>query len=264
MAEKKKPEAPFRAVCFTRNMGECKSVDELIMWGQHRRAALAMKLTACVMYVERGTKNGLPHIQGYMRTHDSHRLSWWIKQLEGAHVERRKGSEQEAAEYCRKDANEPGSVLIADYGTETKVPEVINGDVTLTTIHMLLKGNRTYQIFKKFPKFYFNQARKIKDLEADIEGWNQMGVDLSDVDGMPSETNIPQVMNPPPKGNFCPIQDGYHFPPGEDDLPCLTLKQTRPSTPLPLPANQLIGGKRQKLDSDTASVEIVDDDEEED
>lgn len=195
---KPKQEAPFRSICGTLfPMTDIDQVQALVRAGQEMRARFAMQAVAFVAYVEYAPTTNRPHIQFYIRTTDSHRMSWWTKMLPGAHVEKRKGTEHQAAEYCRKNKEKADTILIADYGTEKPEPE-FNGDVTLTTIDMLRRGCKTYQIFKRFPKFYFNQARKIKELEADIELWNSMSVDLSEIEGLTNETKTPQVLNPSP------------------------------------------------------------------
>lgn len=229
--KKKQADPPCRSVCFTLfPNSDHEQVQQLVQQGQLIRAAFAMDCVACVMYVEYAPTTGRPHIQGYLRTTTSHRLAWWVKQLPGAHVERRKGTEQQAADYCRKNKDKADTILIADYGTEKPEPE-FNGDVTLTTIDMLVRGCKTYQIFKRFPKFYFNQARKIKDLEADIEMWNSMSVDLSIIEGLTPQNNSPQVLSPHPRiedsrqtgfGSFSP-----HFQPVPQVL-------DRPMSPTPI------------------------------
>lgn len=231
MTTEKKQSSPFRSACFTLFANtDVDTVQKLVELGQNIRAAHAFQLIACVMYIEMAPGTGRPHIQGYARTSDSHRMAWWTKALPGAHVERRKGTEQQAADYCRKGKDKPGSILICDYGTEKPEPE-FNGDVTLTTIDMLVRGCKTHQIFKRFPKFYFNQARKIKDLEADIEMWNSMSVDLSEIEGLTPRTNTPQVITPPPLLEDSKSTAFGSFVPGFTPDPQIVEKH-RASTPI--------------------------------
>jgi len=60
--------------------------------------------TYCVYQMEMG-ENGTAHFQGYAEFSGKHRLGWY-KELEGlerAHIEQRKGTGAQAANYCMKD-----------------------------------------------------------------------------------------------------------------------------------------------------------------
>lgn len=110
------------------------------------------------------------HYQTYVRFESNKRFSWWKSQFPTAHVEPRRGSEPEAAAYCRKD----GRVLV-DFGCS--VDSEPAADTTEHVLNMLEDGAPLWQIYKAHPKFYFHNRRKIVDLETDMKGWRENGVD---------------------------------------------------------------------------------------
>lgn len=82
-----------RAWCFTVNNPE-----SCVLW-EERPASVAY----CVWQLEMG-ESGTPHLQGYIRFKNSVRFTGVLAVLpQGAHVERRNGTEQQAVEYCKKE-----------------------------------------------------------------------------------------------------------------------------------------------------------------
>jgi len=65
------------------------------------------EVIVCTVGQETGD-NGTPHLQGYFRWENNKKLSWCKSFLPRAHWELRKGSEEQAVEYTRKD----GKMLI--------------------------------------------------------------------------------------------------------------------------------------------------------
>lgn len=160
------PTAPFfsvngkmtdraRAWCFT-------------MWTEEdvNRLRDLPDVLALVVGREICPKTGKLHFQGYVRFKQVKRLSWWKNQFPTTHAEQRKGTEDAAAEYCRKD----GQILF-DFGTERGVPQHEGEDVTVHVMRMIDADAPDWQVRREHPKFYFHNNRKIKDYRADVEVW---------------------------------------------------------------------------------------------
>lgn len=114
------------------------------------------------------------HYQGYVRFDKPCRLSWWKNQFPTVHVELRKGSEEQAANYCRKEGN-----VIVDFGCKIDDPPTVNKgekvptiDTTTHVLDMLEDGAPLWQIYKRHRIFYFHNAKKIKEMKEDMDTWN--------------------------------------------------------------------------------------------
>lgn len=83
--------APAKDWCFTINNPKAKHWDKL--W--------ALDYQYLVFQVEVGAE-GTPHIQGFVQLRDKVRLTGLKKLLPKAHLEKRKGTPEEAAHYCKK------------------------------------------------------------------------------------------------------------------------------------------------------------------
>lgn len=101
------------------------------------------------------------HWQGYVRFGSNKRFSWWKREYPTAHVVLRRGTEQEAAEYCRKE----GSVL-CDRGCQVDVPQ---GDPTEVALEMIEQGAPLWQVYQANRKFFFHNYRKVKDIKEFID-----------------------------------------------------------------------------------------------
>lgn len=112
------------------------------------------------------------HYQSYVRFESNKRFSWWRTNFPTAHVELRRGTEAEAAEYCRKD----GRVLV-DFGAQ--VDSDPGSDTTEHVLNMLEDGAPLWQIYKAHRKFFFHNHRKITDMEASMNSWRENGIDVS-------------------------------------------------------------------------------------
>lgn len=105
------------------------------------------------------------HFQGYIRFDNPVRFSFWKNQFPTLHVERRRGTEAEAAEYCRKD----GKVLI-DFGCAVAAPVPADAASVLDGVLDLLdSGAPMWQIRKYNRRFFFHNYRKIQDYKSQIE-----------------------------------------------------------------------------------------------
>lgn len=109
---------------------------------------------------------GKQHYQTYVRFENNKRLSWLIKQFPGSHWELRRGSEPEAAQYCRKE----GTVL-HDRGCAIEVESSPIQDAFNTCVDMLEDGAPLWQIYKTNRKFYCYNRGWIRGVASDIKEW---------------------------------------------------------------------------------------------
>lgn len=147
-----------RAWCFTINNYTPEEVSRLE----------SVKCVRMVVGVEQG-ESGTPHLQGYCRFPEHQRFSWWKNQFPRAHVEVRRGNEEEAVNYCRKDGH-----VIIDYGDTEVVHDrkLSREDTTLDVIERLSRGDTVHSIFKAHPVFYFYNRRNILSIRDDIIRWD--------------------------------------------------------------------------------------------
>lgn len=116
-------------------------------------------------------ETGKVHYQSYVRFETNKRFSWWKNQFPTAHVELRRGTEPEAAQYCRKD----GRVLV-DFGCS--VDSEPAEDVCEHVLNMLEDNAPLWQIYKAHRKFFFHNYRKINDMHLCMTSWRESGVDV--------------------------------------------------------------------------------------
>lgn len=90
---KKSNDRKMRNVCFTWNNHPADYADQLTKLPSH---------SYIVYGVEIGT-SGTPHIQGYVEFTEQVRFSTLKKRLPKLHIEARKGTPLQAADYCKKD-----------------------------------------------------------------------------------------------------------------------------------------------------------------
>lgn len=140
-----------------------------------RKIRTMKDIRAIVIGREKCPTTGKEHYQGYIRFTEPKRGTWWKNQFPKVHVEYRRGSEQEAADYCRKEKD-----IIIDEGCQVDDPpmrtkrerEESKDDVTRHVIDMLEDGAPLWQVYKRHRIFYFNHAKKIKDLQLDFQEWS--------------------------------------------------------------------------------------------
>lgn len=83
----------FRNICFTINNWTENDRDLLVTKGWYSYLVFGYEVGA----------NGTPHIQGYAELSHRMRLKTLQKHVPRAHIEARRGSAKEAADYCKKD-----------------------------------------------------------------------------------------------------------------------------------------------------------------
>lgn len=110
------------------------------------------------------------HYQSYVRFESNKRFVWWKNQFPTAHVELRRGTEPEAADYCRKDRD-----VLVDFGCQ--VASESGADTTEHVLNMLEDGAPLWQIYRAHRKFFFHNYRKITDIDGCFTSWRENGID---------------------------------------------------------------------------------------
>lgn len=106
---------------------------------------------------EVGAANGTPHLQGYVQLVKQARLSGVIKLLpKGTHIEKAKGTPEQAADYCRKEGKyqEFGDIVSQRQRTDLDaVKKSIKEGMDLKTIRE--EHSETYAKYPRFVQEYF-------------------------------------------------------------------------------------------------------------
>lgn len=82
---------------------------------------------------------GTPHLQGYIRFQKPARFSWLSNRFPGIHVEPRRGTEEQAFEYCKK-----GGDVIIEKGTPSEVQSFPNKQSEFAAIFEKIKEGVPY------------------------------------------------------------------------------------------------------------------------
>lgn len=142
-------EPQFRHVCLTLNNYSVKEYEELI----------ATKCSYLVVGKEVG-EQGTPHLQAYIEFGGGKRLSTLKKMWPRAHIEKRKGTAEQAATYCKKDNNFIETGEITTQGQRTDL-------ITIKT--EIMEGKKSVQDIRQEDPFFFHQyGRTLNTLEDDF------------------------------------------------------------------------------------------------
>lgn len=147
----KKSDSKMRNVCFTWNNHPDDYADQLTKLPAH---------TYIVYGVEVGD-SGTPHIQGYVEFTESVRFSTLKKRLPKLHIEKRKGTAQQAADYCKKDntdIHEDGT--ISQQGKRNDIDTVRNqlkGDGNLRTVVETASSGQSVRFAEIYLKYHEKQ-----------------------------------------------------------------------------------------------------------
>lgn len=125
--------------------------------------ALDPEKIACHVFAHEVGEQGTPHLQGYVRFKKPCRLSWWKNQLPRVHVETRRGTEQQAWNYCVKDGN-----ILFTYG-EPMQGQVYatSSEETMAIIEEIEAGDSFVDIRARHRAFVFNKRRQVLDYMKD-------------------------------------------------------------------------------------------------
>lgn len=137
-------------------------------------------IVAMVIGREKCPDTGREHYQGYVRFDKNCRFSWWKNNFPKVHVEPRKGTEGQAAEYCRKEGE-----VVVDYGCmvdkqKPSLKETVDFKENRTVIteeilDMIDAGAPLHQVRKRNRVFFFHNYRKIKDYKEQLDFEREMG-----------------------------------------------------------------------------------------
>lgn len=137
-----------RHICFTLNNYTHIEFD----------AVIAIKCKYMVVGKEVG-ENGTPHLQGYIEFDGGKRFSTLKKMLPRAHIEQRKGTAEQAANYCKKDNDFFEKGERSTQGARADLDELKN---------KILDGSITArQIRQDTPHIFHQYGRTIDKLESD-------------------------------------------------------------------------------------------------
>lgn len=140
----------FRAWCFT--AWTIEEVDGIV----------ATPHKAICIYKEICPTTGKEHYQGYVRFPKPQRFSWWKNQFPNVHVEFRKGSEEQAAEYCRKNGEK-----IIDEGCAVEMAS--DGDAHERAARLIAEGAPLWQVHKEMgPKYYYLNCSRIEKYHSGV------------------------------------------------------------------------------------------------
>lgn len=136
-------------------------------------------LQAAVLVVGKETcpTTGREHLQGYVSFANARSLAWWKNQFPGAHVEPRRGSEEQAVAYCRKE----GNVVVDRYSPRPDVRKRGSRDVQAECIARLAEGESIRSLWTDHPVFVATHMRMLRNVVRMLALWghrsDEAGVD---------------------------------------------------------------------------------------
>lgn len=98
--------------------------------------------TNYMVYGKEVGESGTPHLQGYIELSNQLRLSTIKKSMPRAHLEKRKGTPAQAADYCKKDGDFVETGTISNPGKRTDL---------LHVMHAIKKKRKFIEIAEEFP-----------------------------------------------------------------------------------------------------------------
>lgn len=120
--------------------------------------ALRNMYTECCKYIICGLEvgeSGTPHIQGYAEFKDSMELHNIKKHMPRAHIEKRKGTAEQADMYCQKDGRFWALGSRSQQGSREDIRIIKD---------MIYAGATKQQILDDYPHYYFRYHKIIKEL----------------------------------------------------------------------------------------------------
>lgn len=127
----------FRNICFTLN----NYTDE----DEKKLENSCPKPFVYIIYGRETGASGTPHLQGYAELGARTRMKTLKKFLPKAHIEKRKGSQEQAITYCKKDGN------VVEHGTRKRAGKRTDID----ELHHAVKQKRKLvDIYNEYPAAY--------------------------------------------------------------------------------------------------------------
>lgn len=152
----------------------------VVLWveEQAEKAKALPGVAAMVIGREKCPTSGDTHWHVYVRFAANKRFSWWQREFPNPETtthkndfQLRKGTEQQAADYARKD----GDVLV-DFGVQADV--VSAGDTTEHVLDLLEASTPDYEIYRQHRKFFFHHHAKITAMSSKMKEWSTQGRDF--------------------------------------------------------------------------------------
>lgn len=110
---------------------------------------------------------GRKHLQGYVAFRNARSLSWWKNQFPRAHAEPRRGSEEKAVAYCRKE----GHVIVDRYPAGIEERKRSAGNVQSDCILRLSEGESIRSLWAEHPVFVATHMRMLRNVVRMLELW---------------------------------------------------------------------------------------------
>lgn len=116
-----------RNLCFTLNNYTEEELDDI------------KKLVVAYMVIGKEVgESGTPHLQGYIEFKNSMRWETIKKRMPRAHLEKRKGTAQQASDYCKKDGDFTEVGELSQQGARTDLADLVNqisaGELTVQDV----------------------------------------------------------------------------------------------------------------------------------
>lgn len=139
---KKKEMSRFRNFVFTVN----NYTDDDV------KALDAFECSYMIYGYEKG-ESGTPHLQGYCEMKQQKSLKQLKKAFPRAHIEKRRGTAEQAADYCKKDGNFVEKGVLSQQGKRNDIialRDEVKGNPTITTRELI---ERLPESLARFPRF---------------------------------------------------------------------------------------------------------------
>lgn len=149
MSSRDSIEMSSRNVCFTINNYTQEDIDQFSNWDQ----------ITYVVYGKEVGENGTPHLQGYVEFKSSKKFTTIKKKFPRAHLEARRGSASQAADYCKKDGEFVEKGEVSEQGKRSDIEEATE---------MLIAGHRMRQVALANPTVYVKYHKGLQAFQAVI------------------------------------------------------------------------------------------------
>lgn len=162
----------MRHVCFTVNNYTEADIGGL-------RHLSNMKGVGYMVFGKEVGESGTPHLQGYVEFNSSKKMSFLHKHIPRGHFEERRGTSQQAAEYCKKDG------VFEEYGE-------ISNQGARSDLNQLCfdiqSGQTLHNVMEQYPMMYMKYPKSIESLCSYYRAQNnieQIALRLKHVDFKP-------------------------------------------------------------------------------
>lgn len=140
--------------CFTLNNPEGP-----LDFDKHNKTNL---IKYAIWQLEKGKENGTPHYQGYIELSRQARLTQMKKIIPGAHFELRRGTRDQARDYCLKGDTRVEGETYHEYGEWRETVQGKRGDMD-GVVEMANSGHDRVAIAKAYPKQFIRYHHGIDE-----------------------------------------------------------------------------------------------------